>query len=123
MQRIATLSVISLILAGGSAWAGCDYPDEPKNLDAEEMTLAELEAAHAEFKEFQAALVDYRECLENDFEQLDEDSQTPERRKLMNIQYNASVEREEELAALLNKHIRAHRKANEEKESQENNSQ
>ena len=42
MQRIATLSVVTLVLATGPAWAGCDYPDEPTTPNAEEMTIDEF---------------------------------------------------------------------------------
>lgn len=106
MQRIATLSVITLFLASGAAWAGCDYPDEPTTPDAEKMTIDEFRAAIAEFREFQTALEGYRKCLEDDFESLDEDSQTDERRELFVKRYDGSVDREQQLADQMNEQIR-----------------
>ena len=106
MQRIATLSVMTLVLAAGAAWAGCDYPDEPTTPDAEKMTLDEFRSAIAEFREFQAALEGYRECLENDFDSLDEESKTEERRELFVRRYDGSVDREQQLADQMNEQIR-----------------
>lgn len=106
MQRIATLSVMTLFLASGAAWAGCDYPDEPTTPDAEKMTIDEFRAAIAEFREFQTALEGYRKCLEDDFESLDEDSQTDERRELFVKRYDGSVDREQQLADQMNEQIR-----------------
>ena len=106
MQRIATLSVLTLVLAGGAAWAGCDYPDEPTTPNAEQMTLDEFRAAIAEFREFQTALEGYRKCLEDDFESLDEESQSDERRELFVKRYDGSVDREQQLADQMNEQIR-----------------
>ena len=106
MQRIATLSVMTLVLAGGAAWAGCDYPDEPTTPNAEEMTLDEFKSAIAEFREFQTALEGYRQCLEDDFESLDEESRTDERQELFVKRYDGSVEREQQLADQMNEQIR-----------------
>lgn len=106
MQRIATLSVMTLVLAGGAAWAGCDYPDEPTTPNAEEMTIDEFRATIAEFREFQTALEGYRKCLEDDFESLDEESQTDERRELFVRRYDGSVDREQQLADQMNEQIR-----------------
>lgn len=106
MQRIATLSVMILFLASGAAWAGCDYPDEPTTPNAEEMTLDEFRAAIAEFREFQTALEGYRKCLEDDFESLDEESRTDERRELFVKRYDGSVDREQQLANQMNEQIR-----------------
>ena len=106
MKRIATLAALSLLLAGGSAWAGCDYPDEPAAPNAEEMTLDEFRSAIAEFREFQKALEGYRKCLEEDFESLDEESRTEEREVLFVKRYDGSVDREKQLADQLNEQIR-----------------
>ena len=106
MQGIATLSVMTLLLAGGAAWAGCDYPDEPTTPDANTMNLDEFRAAIAEFREFQEALEGYRKCLEDDFESLDEDSKTDERKELFVRRYDSSVDREQQLADQMNEQIR-----------------
>lgn len=106
MQRIATLTALSILLAGGTAWAGCDYPDEPATPNAEDMTLEEFRAAIAEFREFQAALENYRKCLEEDFESLDEESRTDERKELFVRRYDSSVGREQQLAEQMNEQIR-----------------
>ena len=106
MQRIATLSVLTLLFAGGAAWAGCDYPDEPTTPNANEMTLDEFRSAIAEFQEFQKALEGYRQCLEDDFESLDEESQTDERKELFVKRYDGSVDREQQLANQMNEQIR-----------------
>ena len=106
MQRIATLTALSLLLVSGTAWAGCDYPDEPTTPNAEEMTLEEFRAAIAEFREFQGALEGYRECLEEDFNSLDEDSRTEEREALFVKRYDSSVDREQQLAEQMNEQIR-----------------
>ena len=106
MQRIVTLTALSLMLAGGAAWAGCDYPDEPTPPAAEEMSLDEFRAAIAEFQEFQGALEGYRQCLEEDFNSLDEDSRTEEREALFVKRYDSSVDREQQLAEQLNEQIR-----------------
>ncbi len=106
MQRIATLTAMSLLLACGPAWAGCDYPDEPTTPDAAEMTLEEFKAAIAEFQEFQTALETYRKCLEDDFNGLDEEFKTEEREALFVSRYDGSVARETQLADELNEEIR-----------------
>ena len=106
MQGIATLTALSLLLAGGAAWAGCDYPDEPIAPNAEEMTIEEIRAAIAEFREFQGALEGYRQCLEDDFNSLDEDSRTEEREALFVKRYDSSVDREQQLADQVNEQIR-----------------
>lgn len=106
MQRIATLSVITLLLASGAAWAGCDYPDEPTTPNANKMTLDEFRAAIGEFREFQTALEGYRACLEEDFDSLDEESRTEERKELFVRRYDSSVDREQQLADQMNEQIR-----------------
>lgn len=117
MQRIATLTAMTLLLASGAAWAGCDYPDEPRMPDAEEMTLEEFKAAIAKFKEFQSALEDYRKCLEDDFESLDEESRTEERKELFVKRYDGSVEREKQLADKMNAQIRLWNEINKKEDS------
>lgn len=117
MQRIATLVATTLLLAGGAAWAGCDYPDEPTTPDAEKMTLEEFKAAIAEFKEFQSALEDYRKCLEDDYESLDEDSRTDERKELFVRRYDSSVDREQQLAEQMNEQIRLFNEINKKEDS------
>ena len=116
MQRIATLSAITLLLASGAAWAGCDYPDEPTAPNAEEMTKDEMLAAIAAFREFQSALEDYRTCLEDDFESLDEESQTDERKELFVKRYDGSVDREQQLANAMNEQIRLFNEKNKKEE-------
>ena len=106
MQRIATISVMTLLLASGTVWAGCDYPDEPTTPNANEMTLDEFRAAIGEFREFQTALEGYRQCLEDDFESLDEESKTDERKELFVKRYDGSVDREQQLAEQMNEQIR-----------------
>lgn len=106
MHRIATLATMTLVLAGGAAWAGCDYPDEPTTPSAEEMTLDEFRAATAEFREFQTALEGYRECLESDFNSLDEESRSEERRESFLKSYEDSIDREQQLADRMNEQIR-----------------
>ena len=113
MQRIATLAAMTLVLAGGAAWAGCDYPDEPTTPNAEKMTLDEFRAAIAEFREFQTALAGYRKCLEDDFDSLDEESQTDERKELFVKRYDGSVDREQQLADQMNEQIRLWNEINE----------
>lgn len=117
MQRIAPLIALSFLLTSGAAWAGCDYPDEPATPDASNATEEELVAAIAVFKEFQAALEEYRTCLEDDFNSLDEEAQTEERRDLHNRRHDASVDRETQLAELLNEQIRKWRAANQSDDS------
>ena len=116
MHRIATLSAITLLLASGAAWAGCDYPDEPTAPNAEEMTKDEMLAAIAAFREFQSALEDYRTCLEDDFESLDEESQTDERKELFVKRYDGSVDREQQLANAMNEQIRLFNEKNKKEE-------
>ena len=106
MQGIATLTALSLMLAGGAAWAGCDYPDEPTTPDAETMNLEEISAAIGEFKEFQAALEGYRKCLEDDWNSLDEEDRSEEREALFVKRYDSSVDREQQLAEQVNEQIR-----------------
>ncbi len=106
MQRIATLTALSLLLASGPAWSGCDYPDEPATPNAEEMTLEEFRAAITEFRDFQGALEEYRQCLEEDFNALDEESRTEEREALFVKSYDSSVDREQQLAEQMNEQIR-----------------
>ena len=114
MQRIATLTTVTLLLASGPVWAGCDYPDEPTTPNAQEMSLEEFRSAIAEFQEFQKALEKYRQCLEDDFNALDEDSRTEEREKLFVSRYDGSVDREQQLAEQLNEQIRVWNEINKE---------
>lgn len=117
MQRIATLIATTLLLASGAAWAGCDYPDEPKTPDGAKLTLEEFQAAIAEFREFQSALEDYRQCLEDDFESLAEESRTEERKELFVKRYDSSVDREQQLAEELNEQIRVFNETNKKEDS------
>ena len=117
MQRIATLTAMTLLLASGAAWAGCDYPDEPTTPNAEKMTLEEFRAAIGEFREFQGALEEYRKCLEDDFESLDEDSKTDERKELFVKRYDSSVDREQQLAEKMNEQIRLFNEKSKEEDS------
>ena len=116
MQRIATLAAATLLLASGAAWAGCDYPDEPTMPNATEMTLDEFKAAIAEFRQFQAGIGEYRECLEDDFKSLDEESKTEKREELFVKRYDGSVEREKQLADQMNEQIRLFNELNKKKE-------
>ena len=106
MQAITILAAVALLLAAGAARAGCDYPDEPLIPDASESTKEELQSAIAEFKDFQAALEEYRACLEQDYESLDEESRTEERRALFDKRHDAAVDREQQLADRMNEQIR-----------------
>ena len=106
MQRIATLTAATLLFASGTAWAGCDYPDEPTMPNAAEMTLEEFKSAIGEFRQFQTALEGYRKCMEDDFETLDKEFKTEEREKLFVKRYDGSVERETQLADQMNEQIR-----------------
>ena len=123
MQRVAAITSMALILAGGTAWAGCEYPDEPTTPDASKATVEEMQAAIATFKEFSERLEEYRQCLEKDFKDLDEEAKTDERKTLFTSQFNGSVAREEHLAELLNEQIRAWKEANEKKDSNDKDSQ
>lgn len=114
MQRIAALAALSLMLAGGVARAGCGYPDEPATPKAEEMEIEEFRAAIARFQEFQGALEGYRQCLEDDFNSLDEESRTEEREALFVRRYDSSVDREQQLAEQLNEQIRLFNELNRE---------
>ena len=116
MQRIATLTAATLLLASGPAWAGCDYPDEPTTPNAAEMTLDEFKSAIAEFRQFQAGLEEYRKCLEDDFESLDEESKTEKREELFVKRYDGSVEREQQMADQMNEQIRLFNELNKKKE-------
>ena len=116
MQRIATLTAATLLLASGPAWAGCDYPDEPTTPNAAEMTLDEFKSAIAEFRQFQTGLEEYRKCLEDDFESLDEESKTEKREELFVKRYDGSVEREQQMADQMNEQIRLFNELNKKKE-------
>ena len=116
MQRIATLTAATLLLASGPAWAGCDYPDEPTTPNAAEMTLDEFKSAIAEFRQFQTGLEEYRKCLEDDFESLDKESKTEKREELFVKRYDGSVEREQQMADQMNEQIRLFNELNKKKE-------
>lgn len=119
-KKIVEITALALFLTTGSAWAGCEYPDEPSAPDASKATVEELQAAIAVFKEFQVALEEYRSCLEEDFNSLDEEAQTKERRELHNRRHDSSVDREMQLAELLNEQIRQWQAANQTDDSQTN---
>jgi hypothetical protein len=81
----------------------CVLPASPDKIP-EEATLDELKAAKTDVADFQAAMVEYRSCL--DAANSDEDL-TPGNKQAIVNSYNYSVEMEERVANRFNEAVRA----------------
>jgi hypothetical protein len=81
----------------------CVLPASPDKIP-EEATLDELKAAKTDVADFQAAMMEYRSCL--DAANSDEDL-TPGNKQAIVNSYNYSVEMEERVANRFNEAVRA----------------
>ncbi len=114
------LALIGLALSGaGSAAAECTAPEMPTLPDGGTSTMEEMLAGQKSVKDFQAANLEYMNCLEPQInaaaakatteEGSDEDRATL---KALEEAYNAAVSSEEELAGQFNTEIREYKAAN-----------
>lgn len=83
----------------------CVLPASPDKIP-EEATLDDLKAAKTDVGDFQAAMMEYRSCL--DAANADEDN-TPGNKQAIVNSYNYSVEMEERVANRFNEAIRAYK--------------
>lgn len=83
----------------------CVLPASPDKIP-EEATLDELKAAKQDVADFQANMIEYRDCLEA--ANADEDN-TPGNKQAIVNSYNYSVEMEERVANRFNEAVRAYK--------------
>lgn len=106
------MGLCCLFLAGVShAQMACTMPESPTVPNGRTATEQELIATVAEIKTFQAALADYRECLEAEEAGLGEEV-TPEQQQSFVKSFNDSVDEEEAVAAEFNEAVGAFKAAN-----------
>ena len=117
MKKIFALAAVTLMLSNVQAQDNpadlevvlpyeaqkCVLPASPDKIP-EEATLDELKAAKTDVADFQAAMVEYRSCL--DAANSDEDL-TPGNKQAIVNSYNYSVEMEERVANRFNEAVRA----------------
>ena len=117
MKKIFALAAVTLMLSNVQAQDNpadlevvlpyeaqkCVLPASPDKIP-EEATLDELKAAKTDVADFQAAMMEYRSCL--DAANSDEDL-TPGNKQAIVNSYNYSVEMEERVANRFNEAVRA----------------
>jgi hypothetical protein len=120
MKNVIKLALIGLALGSAAAMAqDCTAPVVPTLPDGAKATLEEMVAAQKAIKAFQAANATYRTCLDPKVAAAETaaagDSPGPElveALKKLNEEYNASVSREEELAASFNTELHEYKEKN-----------
>lgn len=106
------MGLCCLLVAGvGQAQTECAMPESPTIPNGRRATEQELVAVVAEIKTFQAALADYRACLQAQEQELGEEI-TPEQQRTILRSYNESVDEEEAVAAEFNDAVQAFKAAN-----------
>lgn len=107
----AILSGAMIALFSQSAVAACKRPPEPTTAGAAKMTRAEILNVVREVKKFQAALMDFRQCLDQEKLALGEEI-TEDQFNAYKQRYDASVDIEQKVADAANAAIRAYKAAN-----------
>jgi len=106
------MGLCCLFVAGvGHAQVACTMPESPTIPDGRTASEQELVATVAEIKTFQAALADFRECLQAEEDGLGEEM-TPEQQQSIVESFNSSVDEEEAVAAEFNEAVGAFKAAN-----------
>jgi hypothetical protein len=119
MKNVIKLALIGLALGSAAGMAqDCTAPALPSLPDGKKATLEEMLAGQKAIKEYQAANSAYRSCLDPKVAAAETaasgDSPAQEAvdaLKKLNDEYNASVSREEELAASFNTQLHAYKEA------------
>jgi hypothetical protein len=121
MKITSTLSLAALLLSSTVAMADCTQPEAPAMPEGATATMEDMIAGQTAVKTFQAANIEYMNCLEEAFtaaeaeakEGSDEEkaAATEVYQKAVN-EYNAAVSKEEEVAGSFNASIREFKAAN-----------
>jgi hypothetical protein len=119
MKNVIKLALIGLALGSAAVMAeDCTAPTAPTLPDGAKSTLEQMLAGQKGIKEYQAANSAYRTCLDPKVAAAETaasgDSpaaEAVEALKKINEEYNASVTREEELAAKFNTELKAYKAA------------
>ena len=109
MTKIRNLLLIALtILFSNQAFAGCEAPAKPIIPDGNVASMDELVSAQKALKEFQAGVLEYRECIGKMETEMDKEAEGAEEKsaEILNM-FNASVDRETALAEEFNLAVRA----------------
>ena len=106
------MGLCCLFVAGVSqAQIECEMPESPAIPNGRTATEQELVATVGEIKTFQAALAEYRECLQAQETELG-DEVTPDQQQNFVQLFNSSVDEEEAVAAEFNEAVGAFKAAN-----------
>jgi len=120
MKTLIKMTLIGLALGSAASMAeDCTAPDVPALPDGAKASLEEMLAGQKAVKDYQAANTAYRACLDPKVAAAETaaagDSPAEElvsALKTLNDEYNASVSKEEELAAGFNTELRKYKEAN-----------
>lgn len=107
--RLITVALITLLAT--PAVAECLLPDGPDIPEGRSATQAQMVAGVGAVKAYQAALVEYRHCIDSEIDALgDDDPRNKDRKALLQL-YDDSVDLEEAIATRLNSQIRDYKAA------------
>ncbi len=101
--------IVSLITFSSMTFAECNYPKKKFDIPSgKNATEAEMVETMGKVKQFQADLVIYRTCLDDELSKVSTELESFEEIKRMNAQkYNASVEDEQKMAEEWGEAVRA----------------
>lgn len=106
LGSIRLIAVAAITLLATPAAAECLLPDSPEIPEGRLSTQEQMVSGIGAVKTFQAALVEYRDCIDGEIEALgDDDPKNKDRKALLGL-YDDSVDLEEALATRLNSQIR-----------------
>lgn len=106
--RLITISAVTLLAM--PALAECMLPDAPTIPEGRTASKVQIVAAIGEVKALQAALVEYRDCIDGEIAALGEEPDQ-EQKAVLAQRYDDSVDLEESLATRLNSQIRDYKAA------------
>lgn len=107
---ISACAATMLLLSAGALHAECAFPsaDSLAIPDGSKASKEELLAAIQRVKDYQAAMVWFRDCLDAELAEMEQPPPL-EATQFRDLRYNASVSSEEEIADRLNTEIRAYK--------------
>jgi len=116
MQNISKVICVTALIFSAQASIGCDYPSKISIPDGNTATLEEMQEGLRAMKKWQADLIVYRTCIEEETEAAKKAIETadPEKgltqitaleRQLV-LKFNASVDDEAKIGANFNEQIR-----------------
>ena len=111
MMKIQSCILIFILSFMSPVFAECVLPGAPIVPDGNVASEDEIRAAIKEFKRYQGALADYRDCLLKIEQSLDPDSEEDAvRASQLMKQHNASVDTEVQASEFINQSIRDFKK-------------